>query len=61
MKTATKKPAKKTLKKVCRTVIKTEGVKTDETLKKGYKYKKGGKVVKVKAAKSTKKKITKKK
>lgn len=60
MKTATKKPVKKTLKKVCRTVIKTEGVKTDGTLKKGYKYKKGGGVVKVKLKAATKKKNTKK-
>ena len=36
-KATAKKPAKKTLKKVCRTVIKTEGVKADGTLKKGYK------------------------
>lgn len=57
--TAKKKP---TLKKVCRKVIKREGVKTDGTLKKGYKYVKGGRVVKVKAAKPTaKKKIVRKK
>lgn len=43
-----KAPAKRvSAKKMCRTVIKVEGVKTDGTLKKGYKYAKGGKVVKV--------------
>lgn len=51
-----KAPAKKkkspTAKKICRAVIKQEGVnqKTGR-LKAGYKYKKGGGVVKVKAKK----------
>jgi len=52
----TRKPAKRakkkpTLKKVCRKVIKTEGVKANGQLKKGFKYAKGGRVVKAKAAK----------
>lgn len=49
-------PAKKTTrkrtvsaKKLCSKVIKREGVKADGTLKKGYKYVTGGRVVKVKA------------
>lgn len=46
-KTTTRKK-KTTLKKVCRKVIKTEGVKADGTLKKGYRYLKGGRVVKAK-------------
>ena len=59
-------PAKKktTLKKVCRKVVKQEGVKADGPLKKGYRYKKGGGVVKAKAATTSPKKkktVTKKK
>lgn len=57
-------PAKKTkgkrtvsAKKLCSKVIRREGVKSDGTLKKGYKYLPGGRVVKVKAA--PKKKSTK--
>ena len=49
-----KAPAKKkvtTAKKLCSKVIKREGVKSNGTLKKGYKYKKGGKVVKAATAK----------
>lgn len=40
------KTKKTTAKKMCRKVIKVEGVKSDGTLKKGYKYLKGGRVVK---------------
>ena len=53
MTTKKKKPAKSkkaSVKKACRTLIKQEGVKADGTLKKGYKYVKGGKVVKAKSA-----------
>jgi hypothetical protein len=49
---ATKKPVKKksvTAKKLCSKVIRKEGVKVDGTLKKGFKYLKGGRVVKAKA------------
>lgn len=57
---STKKPTKKTsARKLCSTVIKREGVKVDGTLKKGYRYAKGGKIVKAKA--TTKKKTVKKK
>ncbi|MGQ2982134.1 MAG: hypothetical protein ACT6R1_01515 [Flavobacterium sp.] len=53
--TKKKAPAKRkkpTLKKVCRSVVKQEGVnKTTGQLKKGYKYAKGGRVVKAKAKK----------
>lgn len=45
------KPKRVTAKKMCSKVIKREGVKTDGTLKKGYKYVKGGRVVKVAPAK----------
>ncbi|RDI07033.1 hypothetical protein [Flavobacterium sp. AG291] len=47
-----KAPAKRktatTAKKLCSKVIKREGVKSNGQLKKGYKYAKGGRVVKVK-------------
>jgi hypothetical protein len=60
-----KKPTVKGLKKVCSSVIKGTGLKSDGTLKKGFKYMKGGKIVKVKAtvtkAKPAKKKTVKKK
>jgi hypothetical protein len=60
-----KKPTVKGLKKVCSSVIKGTGLKSDGTLKKGFKYIKGGKIVKVKAAttkaKPVKKKTAKKK
>lgn len=36
-------------KKLCSKVIKREGVKADGTLKKGYRYAKGGRIVKAKA------------
>ena len=47
MKTGLRKPAVRGLKKVCARVVKATGLKVDGTLKKGYKYIKGGKVVKV--------------
>lgn len=52
-KATTAKPRKKkaSVKKACRTLIKQEGVKANGQLKKGYKYAKGGRVVKAKAAK----------
>lgn len=41
-------PAKRTTaKKMCSKIIKRDGVKADGTLKKGFKYAKGGRVVKV--------------
>lgn len=46
-----KKPS---VKKACRTLVPREGVKADGTLKKGYKYAKGGRVVKAKSATRTK-------
>ncbi|MCV9929044.1 hypothetical protein OIU83_15370 [Flavobacterium sp. LS1R49] len=59
-----KKPTVKGLKKVCSSVIKGTGLKSDGTLKKGFKYIKGGKIVKAKAtttkAKPAKKKTVKK-
>lgn len=63
MTTKKKTPAKSkkaSVKKACRTLIKQEGVKANGTLKKGYKYVKGGKVVKAKPA-ATKKTTAKKK
>jgi uncharacterized protein YydD (DUF2326 family) len=42
-----KKPSVRGLKTVCTRVVKATGLKVDGTLKKGYKYIKGGKVVKV--------------
>lgn len=47
MKKGLGKPAVRGLKKVCARVVKATGLKVDGTLKKGYKYIKGGKVVKV--------------
>jgi hypothetical protein len=49
----TKAKAKKRIsaKKLCSRVIVREGVKKDGTLKKGYRYVKGGRVVKAKAKK----------
>lgn len=47
-----KSPAKRlSAKKMSSSVIKREGVKADGTLKKGYKYAKGGRVVKAKPVK----------
>lgn len=54
-----KKPTVKGLKTVCSHVVKATGLKVDGTLKKGFKYITGGKIVKVAAA--TKKPIAKKK
>ncbi|WP_337967187.1 hypothetical protein [uncultured Flavobacterium sp.] len=45
--TTAKKPSVRGLKKVCSGVVKATGLKTDGTLKKGYKYIAGGKIVKV--------------
>jgi hypothetical protein len=47
MKTGLGKPAVRGLKTVCARVVKATGLKVDGTLKKGYKYIKGGKIVKV--------------
>lgn len=44
MKTTKRKSAQQ----LCRSVIKHEALKRDGSLKKGYKYIKGGKIVKVK-------------
>lgn len=41
-----KKPSVRGLKTVCSHVLKATGLKVDGTLKKGYKYIKGGKIVK---------------
>lgn len=51
-----KKPTVKGLKTVCSRVLKATGLKVDGTLKKGYKYITGGKVVKVVAKPTPKKK-----
>lgn len=50
-KTKTKKKKSISAKKMCSRVIVREGVKKDGTLKKGYRYVKGGRVVKAKAKK----------
>lgn len=50
-KTKTKKTKRVSAKKLCSSVIVREGVKKDGTLKKGYRYVKGGRVVKAKAKK----------
>jgi hypothetical protein len=49
------------LKTVCSRVLKSTGLKTDGTLKKGFKYLKGGKIVKIVTKPTVKKKVTKKK
>ncbi len=63
MKTGLKKPTVRGLKKICTHVVKAIGLKVDGTLKKGYKYATGGKIVKVVAKKvvAKKKPIAKKK
>ena len=61
MKTGLGKPAVRGLKKVCARVVKAIGLKVDGTLKKGYKYIKGGKIVKVVPEKTPVKKRTVKK
>lgn len=59
---AVKKKTVKGLKKLCSSVVKATGIKTDGTLKKGFKYMKGGKIVKTTAKKEIfKKKGAKKK
>ncbi|OXG00022.1 hypothetical protein BC749_108145 [Flavobacterium araucananum] len=59
---AVKKKTVKGLKKVCSGVLKATGLKTDGTLKKGFKYIKGGKIVKTAAKKPiVKKKVAPKK
>ncbi len=50
-KTKTKGKKRISAKKLCSSVIKREGVKKDGTLKKGFRYVKGGKVVKAKPKK----------
>jgi hypothetical protein len=51
------KKAPRGMKKVCASVVKAEGLKADGTLRKGHKYLKGGRIVKVpkKAPTTTKK------
>lgn len=61
---STRKPAKRTTaKKLCSSVIVREGLKKDGSLKKGYRYAEGGKIVKAKPVKkvAAKKKTTVKK
>ncbi|WP_374173885.1 hypothetical protein [Flavobacterium tructae] len=55
---AVKKKTVKGLKKVCSGVLKATGLKTDGTLKKGFKYIKGGKIVKTTVKKPVVKKKT---
>ncbi|MXN90139.1 hypothetical protein GR160_02785 [Flavobacterium sp. Sd200] len=51
-KTGTKRKKSPSAKKMCRKVVKTEGInQRTGQLKPGYKYKKGGAVVKAKAKK----------
>jgi hypothetical protein len=59
---AIKKPTVRGLKKVCSHVVKATGLKVDGTLKKGFKYATGGKIVKVAPSKKpvAKKKVVKK-
>lgn len=60
--TTAKKPSVRGLKKICSGVVKATGLKADGTLKKGYKYVAGGKIVKVTPKTVAKKKpVTKKK
>jgi len=55
-KTKVKKSFTSKAKQNCRRLVRPEGVKVNGQLKKGYKYLKGGKVVKVVAKKTTTKK-----
>ncbi len=57
----TKAKATRGLKKLCSRVVKAEGLKANGTLKKGFRYVKGGKIVKAGASTPTKKKSNKKK
>lgn len=50
-----------TAKKTKKSTTRKEGVKADGTLKKGFRYAKGGRVVKAKAATAKKKTTTKRK
>ena len=59
-KATAKKPTVRGLKKVCSGVVKATGLKADGTLKKGYKYIAGGKIVKVATKPTVKKKVVKK-
>lgn len=56
-----KKPTVRGLKTVCSQVIKATGLKVDGTLKKGYKYVAGGKIVKTSATPCKAKKVCAKK
>ncbi|WP_281322070.1 hypothetical protein [Flavobacterium aestivum] len=58
---AVKKTSVRGLKTVCSRVLKSTGLKADGTLKKGFKYLKGGKIVKVTVKPTVKKKSVKKK
>lgn len=61
-KTTIKRTTVRGLKKVCSGVVKATGLKADGTLKKGFKYIAGGKIVKVAPKPVAKKKpVTKKK
>lgn len=60
-KVTAKKPTVRGLKKICSGVVKATGLKADGTLKKGYKYITGGKIVKVSPKPILKKKVVKKK
>lgn len=60
MKSGLRKPTVRGLKTVCAKVVKVTGIKTDGTLKKGYKYVKGGKIVKVAVATAKVKPVKKK-
>jgi ribosomal 50S subunit-recycling heat shock protein len=55
-----KKPSVRGLKTVCSHVVKATGLKVDGTLKKGFKYIKGGKIVKIEVPSKAKKVIVKK-
>jgi hypothetical protein len=61
MKTGLGKPTVKGLKTLCSHVVKATGLKVDGTLKKGFKYIKGGKVVKTTPTPSKTKKVCAKK
>jgi hypothetical protein len=56
-----KTKATRGLKKLCSRVVKAEGLKANGTLKKGFRYVKGRKIVKAGASTTTKTKSNKKK
>lgn len=58
---AVKKTTVRGLKTVCSRVLKSTGLKANGTLKKGFKYIKGGKIVKIVPKSTVKKKVAKKK